>query len=70
MRFIEMQGIQRPARQGGRVPEVGRRQPGADHAGLPEGNRVGEIYAAVYSSDKDAGDFYWLDILDSYGALI
>jgi hypothetical protein len=35
----------------------------------PKGSEFGGIYAAVYSSDKAAGDFYWLDILDSYGAL-
>ncbi len=35
----------------------------------PEGSSFGGIYAAVFSTDKDGGEWYWLDILDSYGAL-
>lgn len=35
----------------------------------PKGSEFGGVYAAVFSSDKNAGDFYWLDIHDSYGAL-
>jgi hypothetical protein len=35
----------------------------------PEGSEFGGIYAAVFSSEKASGDFYWLDIHDSYGAL-
>jgi hypothetical protein len=38
-------------------------------ASYPEGSEYGGMYVAVMSSEKDAGDFYWLDILDSYGAL-
>jgi hypothetical protein len=26
-------------------------------------------YAATFSSEKKAGDYYWLDILDSYAAI-
>jgi hypothetical protein len=35
----------------------------------PAGTEYGGCYAAVFSSEKDAGEFYWLDILDSYAAM-
>lgn len=35
----------------------------------PEGSEYGGCYAAVFSSEKNAGEYYWLDILDSYGAI-
>ena len=35
----------------------------------PPGSEYGGIYAAVFSSEKHAGEFFWLDILDSYGAM-
>ncbi len=35
----------------------------------PEGSEFGGIYATVFTSDKEGGDWYWLDVLDSYGAL-
>ena len=38
-------------------------------ASYPEGSQFGGIYTAVYSSEKTAGDYYWMDIHDSYAAL-
>jgi hypothetical protein len=38
-------------------------------ASYPEGSEFGGIYAAVLSSEKGSGEYYWLDILDSYGAM-
>jgi hypothetical protein len=35
----------------------------------PAGMEYGGCYLAVLSSEKNAGDYYWLDILDSYGAM-
>lgn len=35
----------------------------------PAGSEYGGIYVAVFSSEKNAGDYYWLDIMDSYGAM-
>jgi hypothetical protein len=35
----------------------------------PAGIEYGGIYAAVFSSEKDAGEYFGLDILDSYGAM-
>jgi hypothetical protein len=35
----------------------------------PAGTEYGGIYAAVFSTEKNAGEFYWLDIQDSYAAL-
>ena len=35
----------------------------------PAGTEYGGVYAAVFSSEKSAGDYYWLDIVDSYAAL-
>jgi hypothetical protein len=35
----------------------------------PEGGEFGGIYTAVFSSEKGAGEYFWLDILDSYAAL-
>ena len=35
----------------------------------PDGTEYGGCYAAVFSSEKDAGEYFWLDILDSYGAM-
>ena len=34
----------------------------------PTGTEYGGVYAAVFTSEKGAGDYYWLDILDSYAA--
>lgn len=34
----------------------------------PAGTEYGGVYAAVFTSEKAAGDYYWLDILDSYAA--
>jgi hypothetical protein len=38
-------------------------------ASYPAGSEFGGIYTAVYSSEKTAGDYYWMDIHDSYAAL-
>jgi hypothetical protein len=35
----------------------------------PQGIEYGGVYAAVLSSEKSAGDYYWMDILDSYAAM-
>ena len=35
----------------------------------PAGMEYGGVYVAVFSSEKNAGEYYWLDILDSYGAM-
>ena len=35
----------------------------------PAGTEYGGIYAAVFSSEKNAGEYYWLDILDSYAGM-
>ena len=35
----------------------------------PPGTEYGGVYAAVFTSEKSAGDYHWLDILDSYAAL-
>jgi hypothetical protein len=35
----------------------------------PAGIEYGGIYLAVFSSEKNAGEYYGLDILDSYGAM-
>jgi hypothetical protein len=35
----------------------------------PAGIEYGGTYVAVFSSEKNAGEYYWLDFLDSYGAM-
>lgn len=35
----------------------------------PEGSEFGGVYAAVHSSEKDAGEYQWMEIHDSYAAL-
>ena len=35
----------------------------------PAGSEFGGIYVAVFSSEKQAGEYFWLDILDSYAAM-
>jgi hypothetical protein len=35
----------------------------------PAGVEYGGTYVAVFSSEKNAGEYYGLDILDSYGAM-
>ena len=35
----------------------------------PPGIEYGGCYAAVFSSEKNAGEFFWMDILDSYAAI-
>jgi hypothetical protein len=35
----------------------------------PPGIEYGGVYGAVYSSEKNAGEYYWMDILDSYAAI-
>ena len=35
----------------------------------PAGMEYGGCYLAVFSSEKNAGEYYWLYILDSYGAM-
>jgi hypothetical protein len=35
----------------------------------PAGIEYGGIYVAIFSSEKGVGDFYSLDILDSYAAM-
>ena len=35
----------------------------------PPGIEYGGIYVAVFSAEKSAGDYYWIDFLDSYGAM-
>jgi len=38
-------------------------------ASYPEGCEFGGIYGTVHTTDKEGGDYYWLDIYDSYAAL-
>ena len=38
-------------------------------ASYPEGVEYGGTYVAVFSSEKNAGEYFGLDILDSYAAL-
>ena len=38
-------------------------------ASYPEGSEFGGVYAAIYTTDKEGGSYYWLDICDSYAAL-
>jgi hypothetical protein len=35
----------------------------------PEGIEYGGTYVAVFSSERNAGEYFGLDILDSYGAM-
>ena len=35
----------------------------------PPGIEYGGIYVAVFSSEKNAGEYYGIDYLDSYGAM-
>jgi len=35
----------------------------------PEGVEYGGTYVAVFSSEKNAGEYFGLDILDTYGAM-
>ena len=35
----------------------------------PPGIEYGGIYVAVFSSEKNAGEYYGIDFLDSYGAM-
>ena len=35
----------------------------------PPGSEYGGIYVAVFNSEKHAGEYFWMDILDSYGAM-
>ena len=35
----------------------------------PEGVEYGGTYVAVFSSERNAGEYFGLDILDSYGAM-
>jgi hypothetical protein len=69
VRFIEMQGFSvRPDKAVKFQQWVIDNQERIKKA-YPEGSEFGGIYAVVFGSDKNAGDFYWLDIRDSYGAL-
>jgi len=38
-------------------------------ASYPKGSEYGGCYAAIFTTEKGAGDFFWVDILDSYAAL-
>lgn len=38
-------------------------------AAYSPGSEYGGIYTAVFSSEKGIGDYFWIDILDSYAAL-
>lgn len=38
-------------------------------AAYSPGSEYGGIYTSVFSTEKDVGDFFWIDILDSYAAL-
>ncbi len=68
MRFVDVQGFDRPG-QAGRVPEMAHRERGADQELVPAGHRVRRLlYAAVFSSEKNAGELL-MDILDSYAAI-
>jgi hypothetical protein len=69
VRFIEMQGFSvRPDKAVKFQQWVIDNQERIKRA-YPEGSEFGGVYATVFGSDKTSGDFYWLDILDSYGAL-
>jgi hypothetical protein len=69
MRFMQVQGFSiRPDRQVAFqrwLIENDERSRGA----YPSGTEYGGCYAAVFASEKGAGDFFWVDILDSYAAL-
>ncbi len=38
-------------------------------AAYSPGSEYGGIYTAVFSSEKGIGDFFWIDIVESYAAL-
>ena len=69
MRFIEMSGFcVRNDRQVAFQEWVVANQERIKQA-YPEGSEFGGIYAAVYTTDKEGGDTYWLEFHDSYAAL-
>ncbi len=69
MRFVEISGFcirqdRYSAFQKWMVDNEGRIK-----ASYPEGSEYGGCYTAVFTSEKEAGDTFWLDIHDSYAAL-
>ena len=69
MRFIEVSGFSvRRDRQRAFQQWVAANEERIKKS-YPEGCEFGGIYGTVYSSDKEGGDSYWLEIYDSYAAL-
>jgi hypothetical protein len=69
MRFIDMQGFYiRPDRQVEFQKWLTDNEERIRKS-YPAGIEYGGVYVAVFTSEKNAGEYYWLDILDSYGAM-
>jgi hypothetical protein len=69
MRFMELNGFSvRQDRQVEFQEWVARNE--EQIAGTyPGGSEFGGIYTAVFATDKDAGEFFWVEFHDSYAAL-
>ena len=69
MRFIDMQGFCiRPDKQVAMQQWLTANEDRIRRS-YPEGCEYGGIYVAPYTSEKHAGECFWLDILDSYAGL-
>ncbi len=69
MRFIRVQGFSiRPGKEKELQDWLAANEERLKKA-YPLGMEYGGIYVAIFSSEKGAGDFYSLDILDSYAAM-
>jgi hypothetical protein len=69
MRFIEISGFcVRPDKQVEFQKWVTENEDRIKRS-YPKGSEFVGIYAAVFSSEKESGDLYWLETHDSYGAL-
>jgi hypothetical protein len=69
MRFLQLNGF---TVRGDRQVDFQRwvtENEGRIKAAYPPGSEYGGIYAAVFSSEKEVGEYFWIDILDSYAAL-
>jgi hypothetical protein len=69
MRIIDMQGFCVRLDRQTEFQDWLRKNEGRIRSSYPAGTEYGGVYAAVYSSEKQAGEYFWLDILDSYGAM-
>jgi len=69
MRFIDVQGFCIRLDKQVEFQEWAIKNEERIKKSYPAGTEFGGIYAATFSSEKNAGDYYWLDILDSYAAI-